>query len=45
VPVLGSLVFGLTAAIARERSESLAASIVLHWVCVTLMLLAHAQSL
>jgi hypothetical protein len=40
VGVLGGLVFGLAAGMARERSESIAPIIVVHWTCVALAVVA-----
>lgn len=42
VAFLGAFVFGAAAAMARERSESVASSILLHWICVAAVLLVHA---
>lgn len=35
----GALTFGLASGIARERSESILASVLLHWVCAAALLL------
>jgi hypothetical protein len=43
--LLGALVLGTAAAMARERSESIAASIGLHWAAVATVVLARAQGL
>jgi len=45
VMLLGALVFGTACAMVRERSESIAASIMFHWTCVAAVLLAHAHYL
>jgi len=37
VPILGGLVFGVALAVARERSESILAPLVLHWLCAALV--------
>ena len=37
----GALVFGTAAGIARERAESVAASVLLHWVALAVLLLLH----
>jgi membrane protease YdiL (CAAX protease family) len=42
IPFLGGLVFAAAAGVARERSESVASAIALHWLCVAFALLAHA---
>ena len=42
LPLLGAFVFGAGSAMARERSESIGASILLHWICVATVLLARA---
>ena len=34
VSLVGALAFGLAAGMARERSESLLAPILFHWICV-----------
>src|SRR5262245_35791147 len=39
---LGAIVFGTTAAVARERSESIAAPVLLHWFCVVAVVLVEA---
>jgi len=44
-PLLGALVLGAAAAMARERSESIAASLLLHWLAVAAVLLARAQGI
>jgi len=36
----GALVFGIASGIARERSESILSSVLLHWVCVAALLLS-----
>lgn len=41
VPFVGGLVFAAAAGVARERSESVASAIVLHWFGVMIALLAH----
>ena len=40
LPLLGALLFGAAAGMARERSESIAVSILLHWIGVAAVLLA-----
>ena len=40
--LLGALLFGAAAGIVRERSESIAAPVVLHWFCVAGVVLAYA---
>jgi hypothetical protein len=40
LPVLGALLFGAASGMARERSESLTVSILLHWIGVVAVLLA-----
>ncbi len=40
LPLLGTLLFGAAAGMARERSESIAVSILLHWIGVAAVLLA-----
>jgi hypothetical protein len=44
-PLLGALVLGAAAAMARERSESITASLVVHWAAVAAVLLARAQGI
>ena len=39
-PLIGALVFGVAAGVARERSESIVAPILLHWTCIAAVLLA-----
>jgi len=41
-PVLGALVFGVAAGMARERSESIVSPILLHWIGIAVVLLARA---
>ena len=41
--LLGALLFGAAAGIARERSESIAPPVVLHWLCVAAAVLAYAS--
>lgn len=41
--LLGAVVFGAAAGMARERSESIAAPVLLHWFCVATVLLACMQ--
>jgi membrane protease YdiL (CAAX protease family) len=41
IPVAGALVFGAAAGVARERSESIASAIVMHWVCIIVALLVR----
>ncbi len=41
-PLLGAFVFGAAAGVARERSESIAAPVLLHWGCVAAVALADA---
>ena len=41
----GALVFGVAAGIARERAESVAASVLLHWTAMAALLAASAQGL
>jgi hypothetical protein len=36
--VSGSAIFGISSAVARERSESVLASVVLHWLCTAALL-------
>ncbi len=36
----GAVIFGIASGIARERSESILASVLLHWVCVAALLLS-----
>jgi len=40
LPLLGSLLFGAAAGMARERSESIAVSILLHWIGVVAVMVA-----
>ena len=42
-PLLGALILGVAAGIIRERSESIVPPILLHWLCVAAVLLAHAR--
>jgi membrane protease YdiL (CAAX protease family) len=42
VPFVGGLAFAAAAGVARERSESVASAIVLHWFGVMIALIAHA---
>jgi membrane protease YdiL (CAAX protease family) len=42
IGVLGGLMFGVAAGLARERSESVASAIVVHWLCVAAALIAQA---
>ena len=44
-PLLGALVLGAAAAMARERSESITASLIVHWAGVATVLLARAQGI
>jgi len=44
-PLLGALVLGVAAAMARERSESITASLVVHWAAVAAVLLARGQGI
>ena len=44
-PLLGALVLGAAAAMARERSESITASLVVHWAAVAAVLVARAQGI
>src|SRR6266545_568534 len=37
--VAGAVIFGIASGIARERSESILSSVLLHWVCVAALLL------
>jgi membrane protease YdiL (CAAX protease family) len=39
VIVLGAVVFGIALGVARERSESVIAPILLHWLCAAALLL------
>ena len=39
--VAGALIFGVAAGIARERSESILSSVLLHWVCAAALLLSQ----
>lgn len=41
IPITGALVFGAAAGVARERSESVASAILLHWVCIIVALLVR----
>jgi membrane protease YdiL (CAAX protease family) len=34
----GAVLFGVASALARERSESILASVLLHWVCAAVLL-------
>jgi len=43
--LLGALVLGVAAAMARERSESITASLVVHWAAVAAVLLARAYGI
>ena len=36
--IAGALVFGIASGVARERSESIVASVVLHWLCAATLL-------
>jgi membrane protease YdiL (CAAX protease family) len=38
----GALIFGIGSGIARERSESILASVLLHWTCVAALLLSSS---
>jgi membrane protease YdiL (CAAX protease family) len=38
--VTGAVVFGIASATARERSESVLASVLLHWICTAVLLLS-----
>ena len=40
--VAGALIFGVAAGIARERSESILSSVLLHWVCAAALLLSQS---
>ena len=40
-PILGALVFGVAAGLARERSESIVSPILLHWIGIAAVLLAR----
>ena len=42
LPILGAFVYGAAAAVARERSESIAASLLLHWTCAASVLVVRA---
>jgi hypothetical protein len=44
-PLLGALVLGVGAAMARERSESITASLVVHWAAVAAVLIARAYGI
>jgi membrane protease YdiL (CAAX protease family) len=44
-PLLGALVLGVAAAIARERSESITASLIIHWAGVAAALLARGRAI
>ena len=37
----GAVIFGIASGIARERSESVLASVLLHWVCVAALLMSR----
>jgi membrane protease YdiL (CAAX protease family) len=39
--VTGAVVFGIASATARERSESVLASVLLHWICTAVLLLSY----
>jgi membrane protease YdiL (CAAX protease family) len=39
--VVGSVIFGIASGIARERSESILASVLLHWLCTAALLLSR----
>ncbi len=39
--VVGAVIFGIASGITRERSESVLASVLLHWVCVAALLLSN----
>lgn len=39
--VAGALTFGVAAGVARERSESILSSVLLHWVCAVALLLSQ----
>jgi membrane protease YdiL (CAAX protease family) len=39
--VSGAVVFGIASATARERSESILASVLLHWICTAVLLLSY----
>jgi membrane protease YdiL (CAAX protease family) len=38
---VGAVIFGISSGIARERSESILASVLLHWVCTAALLLSR----
>jgi hypothetical protein len=38
LPVAGALMFSAGAAIAREHAESVAAAVMLHWMCLAALL-------
>ena len=42
LPLGGAFAFGLAAAIARERSESVVAPVAFHWLCAAGVLLARS---
>ena len=42
-PLLGAVVFGVAAGMARERSESIVTPILLHWIGIAAVLLARAR--
>jgi hypothetical protein len=44
-PLLGGLLLGTAAAMARERSESIGASILVHWLGVAVVLLMRGQGI
>jgi membrane protease YdiL (CAAX protease family) len=39
--VVGSVIFGIASGIARERSESVLVSVLLHWLCTAALLLSR----
>ena len=41
VSIVGAVVFGVAAGMARERSESIASAILFHWIAVAAALLLH----
>jgi membrane protease YdiL (CAAX protease family) len=40
--VAGAAIFGIASGIARERSESVLASVLLHWLCAAALLLCSS---
>jgi len=38
----GALIFGVASGVARERSESILSSVLLHWLCAAVVFLSHS---